>query len=136
VSFGRPIRSRRRAALTSLNSFNFSFIVPSSTAPYQRCIYGRTRHSSTSHTLLAELPLTHDSLFTLPPPPSLLSTVKATATFPGTFTSSIRSPPIAVYVVANPSTPGEVPLPTDLSIQHYSEDLGVRPLFSRATSAY
>lgn len=45
-------------------SFNFSFIVPSSTAPYQRCIYGRTRHSSASDSHVAELPLTHDSLST------------------------------------------------------------------------
>ncbi|ORY91745.1 hypothetical protein BCR35DRAFT_286729 [Leucosporidium creatinivorum] len=77
------------------HAFNFSFIVPSNTAPYQRCNYGRTRHS-----------------------------VKATASFAGAFTPSVSSPPIAVYVVASPQAAGEVPLPADISIQHFSEDLG------------
>lgn len=30
------------------HAFNFSFLLPSNTAPYQRCQYGRTRHSGTS----------------------------------------------------------------------------------------
>ncbi|ORY91766.1 hypothetical protein BCR35DRAFT_299089 [Leucosporidium creatinivorum] len=78
------------------HAFNFSFIVPSSTAPYQRCNYGRTRHS-----------------------------VKATATFADSWSSSVvKSPPIAVYVTASPHGPGEAPQSMDLSLEHYSEDLG------------
>lgn len=29
------------------HAFNFSFLLPSNTAPFQRCTYGRTRHSGT-----------------------------------------------------------------------------------------
>ncbi|KAK4056513.1 hypothetical protein OIO90_002360 [Microbotryomycetes sp. JL221] len=77
------------------HAFEFSFIVPSNTAVYQRCVFGRVRHS-----------------------------IKATAKFPGRFSPSVSSSPANVYLVANPSPPGELPDPVDISIQHYSEDLG------------
>ncbi|GAA6014743.1 hypothetical protein JCM10207_006924 [Rhodosporidiobolus poonsookiae] len=78
------------------HAFNFSFIVPSSTAISQRSMYGRTRHY-----------------------------VKAYVEFDGGLLStSISSPPTIVFIFANPSPPGELPDPTDLVLQHFSEDLG------------
>ncbi|GAA6058939.1 hypothetical protein JCM10212_002891 [Sporobolomyces blumeae] len=75
--------------------FNFSFIVPSSTAVAQRCTYGRVRHY-----------------------------VKAIVEFEGRLTSSISSTPTSLWITANPSPPGEIPLPTDVTYQHFSEELG------------
>ncbi|KAM0788678.1 hypothetical protein ACM66B_002775 [Microbotryomycetes sp. NB124-2] len=77
------------------HAFNFSFIVPSQTAVYQRCTYGRVRHF-----------------------------IKATAKFPGRFSPTVSSEPVPVYIVANPSPAGELPEPLNIEIQHYSEDLG------------
>ncbi|GAA6014720.1 hypothetical protein JCM10207_006917 [Rhodosporidiobolus poonsookiae] len=78
------------------HAFNFSFIVPSSTAVSQRSAYGRTRYY-----------------------------VKAYVEFDGGLLStSVSSSPTAVWISANPSPPGELPYPTDLAVQHFSEDLG------------
>jgi hypothetical protein len=79
------------------HSFNFSFLVPSSTAVSQRSVHGRIRHY-----------------------------VKAFIEFDGGRLGSniVSSAPTAVWIAANPSPPGELPSPTDISFQHYSEDLG------------
>ncbi|GAA5983003.1 hypothetical protein JCM5350_003537 [Sporobolomyces pararoseus] len=75
--------------------FNFSFIIPSSTAVYQRSLHGRVRHW-----------------------------VKATVDFEGMLYPSASSAPTALWLTANPSPPGELPLPTDVTYQHFSPDLG------------
>ncbi|GJN89857.1 hypothetical protein Rhopal_002846-T1 [Rhodotorula paludigena] len=75
--------------------FNFAFIVPSSTPASQRSIYGRTRYY-----------------------------VKAFVDFDNKLSGSMTSTPVAVWIATNPSPPGEIPYPTDLSVQHFSEDLG------------
>ncbi|GAA5840236.1 hypothetical protein JCM5353_007836 [Sporobolomyces roseus] len=75
--------------------FNFSFIIPSSTAVNQRSIHGRVRYY-----------------------------VKAVLDFQGALYPSASSAPIAVWITANPSPPGEPPLPTDLIVQHFDPDLG------------
>ncbi|BGP14949.1 hypothetical protein JCM10213_007249 [Rhodosporidiobolus nylandii] len=78
------------------HAFNFSFIIPSSTAVSQRSMYGRIRYY-----------------------------VKAQFDFDGgLLTNSVSSPPVAFWVAANPSPPGELPTPTDLTFQHWSPDLG------------
>ncbi|SCV70730.1 BQ2448_3492 [Microbotryum intermedium] len=77
------------------HAFNFSFIIPSNTAVYQKCNYGRVRHF-----------------------------VKATGYLSGTLTGSITTPPVGFSVVANPSRPGELPLPTIIDIQDINEHLG------------
>ncbi|GAA6029706.1 hypothetical protein JCM8097_001011 [Rhodosporidiobolus ruineniae] len=78
------------------HAFNFSFIVPSSAAVSQRCAYGRIRYY-----------------------------VKAIVDFEdGLIRNSVSSAPTALWLAANPSPPGELPYPTDVSFQHYSEDLG------------
>ncbi|KDE07950.1 hypothetical protein MVLG_01857 [Microbotryum lychnidis-dioicae p1A1 Lamole] len=77
------------------HAFNFSFIIPSTTAVYQKCNFGRVRHS-----------------------------VKATAYFTGALAGNISTPPVAMCVVATPSRPGELPLPTNIDIQHVNEHLG------------
>ncbi|GAA6023506.1 hypothetical protein JCM11491_006605 [Sporobolomyces phaffii] len=75
--------------------FNFAFIIPSSTAVYQRSVHGRVRHW-----------------------------VKATVEFDGVLYPSASSAPTALWITANPSPPGELPLPTDVTYQHFSPDLG------------
>ncbi|GAA5944456.1 uncharacterized protein JCM15063_006370 [Sporobolomyces koalae] len=75
--------------------FNFAFIIPSSTAVYQRSTHGRVRHW-----------------------------VKATVDFEGMLYPSASSAPTALWITANPSPPGELPLPTDVAYQHFSPDLG------------
>ncbi|GAA5821859.1 hypothetical protein JCM11251_004750 [Rhodosporidiobolus azoricus] len=76
--------------------FNFSFIIPSSTAVSQRSVHGRIRHW-----------------------------VKAHVEFDGGMRSAIHSSaPTALWIASNPAPPGELPSPTDLSFQHYSPDLG------------
>ncbi|GAA5918559.1 hypothetical protein JCM1841_003303 [Sporobolomyces salmonicolor] len=77
------------------HAFNFAFIVPSSTAVSQRSNYGRLRHY-----------------------------VKATVDFEGRLMGSVTSAPTALWVAANPSAPGELPYPTDISFEHFSADLG------------
>ncbi|SCV70729.1 BQ2448_3491 [Microbotryum intermedium] len=77
------------------HAFNFSFIIPSNTAVYQNCNFGRVRHF-----------------------------VKATACFTGALVGNITTPPVALFVVANPSRPGELPLPTIIDIQDINEHLG------------
>ncbi|GAA5895076.1 hypothetical protein JCM6882_008278 [Rhodosporidiobolus microsporus] len=78
------------------HAFNFSFIIPSSTAVSQRSVHGRIRHY-----------------------------VKAHVEFDGGMRSTVvSSAPTAFWIAANSSAPGELPLPTDLSFQHYSSDLG------------
>ncbi|BGO98424.1 Proteophosphoglycan 5 [Rhodotorula toruloides] len=77
------------------HAFNFAFIIPSTTPVSQRCIYGRTRYY-----------------------------VKATVEFDGVLSGSVSSPSVAFWVCGNPSPPGELPSTTDLSFQHFSEDLG------------
>ncbi|GAA5916185.1 uncharacterized protein JCM6883_000103 [Sporobolomyces salmoneus] len=75
--------------------FNFAFIIPSSTAVHQRSTHGRVRHW-----------------------------VKATVEFDGMLYPSASSAPTALWITANPSPPGELPLPTDVTYQHFSEELG------------
>lgn len=53
-------------------------------------------------------------------------TVKALLDFQGALYPSASSAPVALWVTANPSPPGELPFPTDITYQHFSEDLGVR----------
>ncbi|KAJ8294466.1 hypothetical protein OF846_002310 [Rhodotorula toruloides] len=77
------------------HAFNFAFIIPSTTPASQRCIYGRIRYY-----------------------------VKATVEFDGVLSPSVCSPSVAFWVCGNPSPPGELPSTTDLSFQHFSEDLG------------
>ncbi|GAA5870164.1 hypothetical protein JCM8547_006906 [Rhodosporidiobolus lusitaniae] len=78
------------------HAFNFSFIIPSSTAVSQRSVHGRIRYY-----------------------------VKAQVEFDGGLLSNtVSSSPTAVWVAANPSPPGELPYPTNLSFEHYSDDLG------------
>ncbi|TNY19073.1 hypothetical protein DMC30DRAFT_19122 [Rhodotorula diobovata] len=77
------------------HAFSFTFIIPSSTPASQRSIYGRTRYY-----------------------------VKALVDFDGMLSNSVLSPPVALWVSANPSPPGEIPFPTDLSFQHFSSELG------------
>lgn len=52
--------------------------------------------------------------------------VKASVDFVGTWGGSVSSSPAAIFVSANPAGAGELPHSTDISIQHFSEDLGVR----------
>lgn len=52
--------------------------------------------------------------------------VKAFVDFDNKLSGSMTSTPVAVWISTNPSPPGEIPYPTDLSVQHFSEDLGVR----------
>ena len=54
--------------------------------------------------------------------------VKALVDFDGMLNSGVVSPPVALWISANPSPPGEIPFPLDLSFQHFSPDLGVRSL--------
>ncbi|KDE07952.1 hypothetical protein MVLG_01858 [Microbotryum lychnidis-dioicae p1A1 Lamole] len=77
------------------HAYNFSLIIPSNTAIHQRCNYGRVRHF-----------------------------VKATGYLSGTLAGSITTPPVAFFVIANPSRPGELPLPTNIDIQYVNEHLG------------
>ncbi|BGP38964.1 hypothetical protein JCM10449v2_002902 [Rhodotorula kratochvilovae] len=77
------------------HAFNFAFIIPSSTPSSQRSTYGRCRYY-----------------------------VKAMVDFEGMLSSSIASAPVALWIAANPSPPGEIPFPTDLSFQHFSPELG------------
>ncbi|ORY91747.1 hypothetical protein BCR35DRAFT_349523 [Leucosporidium creatinivorum] len=77
------------------HAFGFAFILPSSSAVYQRCSYGRCRHF-----------------------------VRATVDYAGPLKTSSSSSPIAVWVTANPTPLGASPEPLDTSLQHYSSDLG------------
>ncbi|GAA5927512.1 hypothetical protein JCM3775_006004 [Rhodotorula graminis] len=77
------------------HAFNFTFIIPSSTPASQRSCYGRTRYY-----------------------------VKALVEFDGMLNGGVVSPPVALWISANPSPPGEIPFPLDLSFQHFSPDLG------------
>ena len=78
-----------------IRRFNFSFIVPSSTAAYQRCNYGRCR-----------------------------TFVKATVDFSGALAGSCASKSVALYISASPVGPGELPEPTNLMMQHFHDELG------------
>ncbi|GAA6014717.1 hypothetical protein JCM10207_006916 [Rhodosporidiobolus poonsookiae] len=76
--------------------FAFSFIIPSATANSQRCYYGRVQHY-----------------------------VKAKVDFAdGVIGQSISSAPTAWWITASPYAPGELPQATELSFEHFSEDLG------------
>ncbi|GAA5857954.1 hypothetical protein JCM8547_006637 [Rhodosporidiobolus lusitaniae] len=78
------------------HGFNFAFIIPSSVAVSQRSSYGRTRYY-----------------------------VKAFVDFDGGLLSgSVTSPPTILWLATNPSPPGELPSPTNVSFQHFSDDLG------------
>lgn len=100
--------------LASLFRFNFAFIIPSTTPASQRCIYGRIRYYGSSRSSPAQR-----VKLTLP------LAVKATVEFDGVLSPSVCSPSVAFWVCGNPSPPGELPSTTDLSFQHFSEDLGV-----------
>lgn len=80
---------------SSLRSFNFSFIIPSSADSSQRCTYGRTRYY-----------------------------VKATTEFDQMLSPSLSSSPVVCWLSPTPTAPGEIPPPMDWSIQHFSEELG------------
>lgn len=41
--------------------------------------------------------------------------------------SSLKSPPVAIWLTANPAAPGELPASLDQHIEYFSPDLGVRP---------
>jgi hypothetical protein len=56
--------------------------------------------------------------------------VKATAEFDGVLGNSCASPPMVIWVTANPSPPGEVPPPTNIQLAYFSEELGVRVFLS------
>lgn len=51
--FGDSELNRRDEADERKDSWSFAFIIPSTTAIFQRSIYGRTRHSGESHVVLA-----------------------------------------------------------------------------------
>lgn len=59
----------------------------------------------------------------------LRSSVKATVNWTGAGvfggTARTTSDPVALFVVANPQPAGELPQPLDISLQHFSNDLGV-----------
>lgn len=73
--------------------------MPSSTAVYQRCTFGRVRHW-----------------------------VKARAECDGALgmSTSVSSSPVSVFFMANPLGPGELPEALELDLQHFDNDLGVR----------
>lgn len=62
-------------------------------------------------------------------PPSIdtriRATVKATVEFDGMLYPAASSAPTALWITANPAPPGELPLPTDVTYEHFSPDLGV-----------
>ncbi|KAL8276760.1 hypothetical protein RQP46_010816 [Phenoliferia psychrophenolica] len=78
------------------HAFNFSFIVPSSTAVYQRSIFGRVRHY-----------------------------VKATVECSSGIMSTFSSNPVAIWISAHENPANEPPAPLELCIEHFSEDLGI-----------
>lgn len=75
--------------------FNFSFIVPSSTAVFQRSTYGRVRHY-----------------------------VKAKVDFSSALSSTISSSPIMLWISATESSTHDIPEPLEINVEHFSEDLG------------
>ncbi|KAM0745994.1 hypothetical protein T439DRAFT_330189 [Meredithblackwellia eburnea MCA 4105] len=77
------------------HSFNFSFIVPSSTAVYQRCTFGRVRHY-----------------------------IKATLNCASGLSSSFASAPCALWISAHPNALREAPETFEAQIEHFSEDIG------------
>ncbi|KAK4700513.1 hypothetical protein P7C70_g5733, partial [Phenoliferia sp. Uapishka_3] len=77
------------------HAFNFAFIIPSSTAVYQRSTYGRIRHY-----------------------------VKATIQCSSGIMSTFLSPPVALYLTANQTPLNEPPEPLEIAIEHFSEELG------------
>lgn len=63
--------------------------------------------------------------------------VKATVLFASTLKSSITSTPVAVYVTASAQAPSELPpLPTDISLQHFDDALGVSQARSKSSSPF
>lgn len=100
--------------------FNFAFIIPSSTPVSERCVYGRTRHYGRSPPLSPTRSSVAD-------PSATTIAVKAMVEFEGgLLDSSISSSLVGVWIIPNPLPPGELPLPTNLTIEKFSEDLGVR----------
>ncbi|KAM0746455.1 hypothetical protein T439DRAFT_139116 [Meredithblackwellia eburnea MCA 4105] len=79
------------------HSFNFSFLIPTSTPVSQRCAYGRVRHF---------LKATLESN-------SKLNT-----------TSSISTPQVPLWIVASPFKSGQIPEPVNLGVEVWLEELG------------
>ncbi|KAI5475764.1 hypothetical protein MNV49_000853 [Pseudohyphozyma bogoriensis] len=75
--------------------FSFSFMIPATTAPFQRSSHGRVRHY-----------------------------VKAHVGYSAALSTGLTSPATAVWISASPSGPGEPPEPLDLVMEHWAEDLG------------
>jgi len=87
-------------------SFGFAFTIPSTTATYQRCEFGRIRHSGEQAiSVFAPCKIQADS-------PSQRSAVKATIEFGGALQPAVTSAPVALWIMTNPYQPGE-----DLSTQ-------------------
>ncbi|KAI5476785.1 Arrestin-like, N-terminal and Immunoglobulin E-set domain protein [Pseudohyphozyma bogoriensis] len=77
------------------HTYNYSFIIPSTTAVFERCRYGRVRHH-----------------------------VRAKVEFSSGFSYSISASPKLVALVAAEPTPHDGHEPFDLHSQHFSEELG------------
>ncbi|GAA5861339.1 hypothetical protein JCM8547_006097 [Rhodosporidiobolus lusitaniae] len=78
------------------HSFDFSFIIPCSTAVSNRSKYGHVRHH-----IMAEAVLDR-----------------------GFLKRTLISKPIPLWIVANPSPQGELPVPTEVLLQYSDECLG------------
>jgi len=76
--------------------FAFNMIVPSTTATFELCQFGRVRHY-----------------------------VKATVEFAGALSERKKSAPVALWLRASSAAPGELPEPFDSSFTNESFELGV-----------
>jgi hypothetical protein len=82
--------------LAAARRFTFNLIVPATTATFEMCQFGRTRHY-----------------------------VKATVDFVGALSERKKSAPVALWLRASSVAPGEPPEPFDSSFVSESAELGV-----------
>ncbi|KAL8277053.1 hypothetical protein RQP46_010587 [Phenoliferia psychrophenolica] len=87
------------------HSYHFSFIIPSSTATQERSKYGTCRH-----------------------------TVRAWCDGLGSFGSTVFSPFIPVWIIANPAAPGELPQGLEIVVQDFGGDIG--PIAMHVSSSH